>query len=768
MIFVLYSLGCGSTSPAGPPPPSPPDAGPPPLPAPAHLHAVRAPLVAQLFWDAVDGATSYVIFAVADSPGATARALGEVTTNGVQIGFQFDIPATFSVSAKSANGIGAAAAIFVAVPPLLSAQVVEGTRVVLSWIADARLGTNALIGRGADAASLATVGQVQGGSVFVDSSGTPSTTYTYAVRLDAGSVIAFSSLALVKTGPAAPLGVAGTALEGHVQFTWTPVPGAVRYHVDYTSDGSLGFGSGDVAQPTGGLVQVDPGKFVTAVVRAVDENGISSFPSEPVTIRTLPATVLASLTSTVDQVSFSWPPAAGSDVVVVQRRLGTETTFTEIGRTTGTTFTDAAPPKWAVVDYRFLALDTAHGLSSVPDDIITLATEAPDQVNLGPGTPVVDPTNPFDPRPPLPGQSFLVERSGQLMGIEVKGGASTLSVSNGEARLASGIPPANFNFLAFGDPLRPQLVSGSYYDVSSANIFVSAGETLRFEMEGGDIVSTTPGDAYPAGSMSVLGAFDASSDLVFKTFVRTDASQTAPAIVFSQGGSRAAALTWQGAPAADHYDVLLVAADGSLSTATTTTNTSAVIDGLLPGTDVTFVVRAVLPTGATVDSQPAVVGLPPWTIDQANLADVFESRAAPDFLIGVPNKSSSGVIQSFTAGRDGQLAGFEVALSDGGQLQVDVFDAAQNLLGTAQLPGPHARVAEEPLSPVVAREGFVDLTSLGIQVKAGDQLRVRVATAGGLRLRACSSCTLAAATLLDLSGNPIPGELLAFKTFLVP
>jgi len=422
-----------------------------------------------------------------------------------------------------------------------------------------------------------------------------------------------------------------------------------------------------------------------------------------------------------------------------------------------------------VLDYRFLALDTARGLSSVPDDVFTFATEAPDQANLGPGSILLDPGRPgFAPM--LQGQSFAVQRSGQLMGIEVKdttGNLSLLSVSNGEAKLTSGIQPTfGPRFVAIGDSLQEQLILGAYYDLSSAGIFVSAGETLRFELDGTDVAFST-GDVYPGGSMSVLGAFDAASDLVFKTFVRTDASQTAPTILFAQGGSRAAALSWQGTPGADHYDVLVLAADGSLTPATTTTNTSAVVDGLLPGTDVSFVVRAVLPGGATIDSQPAVAGLPPWTLYQANLADIFESVSAPEFPIGSVIGHSSGVTQSFTSGRDGQLAGIEVALG-GASLHVEVLDAAQNLLGSADLPGPHTFLAEVPLSPTVAREGFVDLTSLGIQVKAGDQLRLRLSTAVGLHFRSCSSCTLPGAVLLDLSGNPIPGQLLAFKTFLIP
>jgi hypothetical protein len=630
----------------------------------------------------------------------------------------------------------------------------------LTWSADPAYGPVTSIGRGPDAADISTLATVRETS-YRDESGTPSTTYAYAVRLEQGPLVGLSNVITTKTGLPAPTNVAATPLENHVRIQWGPVPGATLYRTFFETGPGRGFFGSGSAQ-TVDTEQVLPGERVSATVWAVDANGISGVPSTAVPGRSLPQTLFPTQTTQVDKVTYAWTFPIDADLVVIERSSDLSgSSFVELTRTAGTTFVDEAAPRWTPLLYRLRALDTVAGLSSVPIAFFAFVTEAPDLMNLGPGTEM----DSFGST--LPGQSFAVRQPGQLMGIEVKNkgvGSFALSLRDGHAILASGIQIHFGSDVPAQSPLRPEGVLGNYFDLSAAGIFVSPGEKLRFELEGTEVASTT-GDASLGGSLTILGAEDLARDMVFKTFVRTGSDLTAPSVVFSQGGSSAAELSWQATPGADRYEVRVSQAGAAAVLAKTTRDTTTVVDGLSPGTDATFTVRAISAGGNTIESDPVIVPIPTWNVDQANLADAFDPN--PLWFVTTNAGVSFPSTQSFTAARSGQLIGIEVAPSGSSDLHIDVLDSGQQLLGTAVLPGPHPSASAEPLSPTQAGPGFVDLAALGIHVTAGQQVSLRLSSPGPVGLRSCT-CAVPGAQLLDPGGSPVANRTLAFKTFVAP
>src|SRR5205085_12288004 len=123
VLTALLACACDS-NPSGSDAQSHPGAGqtPPVLGAPQNLHAIRAPLIVGLFWNPVEGATSYVISGIPHVRGGVAQLIGEVTSTGVAIRFTSDaFPIDFAVTAKSAAGLGGPTGIFVPLPPSLDA-----------------------------------------------------------------------------------------------------------------------------------------------------------------------------------------------------------------------------------------------------------------------------------------------------------------------------------------------------------------------------------------------------------------------------------------------------------------------------------------------------------------------------------------------------------------------------------------------------------------------------------------------------------------------
>jgi len=181
-------------------------------------------------------------------------------------------------------------------------------------------------------------------NVLSDESGTPSTTYAYAVRLETATCRVVHVIT-AKTGLPAPTNVVATPLEttsgsSGGQFRGDVLPDVFR---NRSRDGFLVVRvrlCADGSTPSRSSPRKGFGN-----VWAVDANGISGIPSTAVPGRSLPQTLFPRRRAG-GQVTYAWNFPIDADLVVIERSSDlSANSFVEVTRTAGTTFVDEAAPR---------------------------------------------------------------------------------------------------------------------------------------------------------------------------------------------------------------------------------------------------------------------------------------------------------------------------------------------------------------------------------------------------------------------------------------
>lgn len=620
------------------------------------------------------------------------------------------LPASFGtvqleVRPGEVGGVGSCAttalALTVPVAPVLTAAA-TASGVNLSWSADPLYTAEAVVGRGLDVNHIFVLAQTLDAAYF-DNSATGGTTYQYVVSLTTKNLVGFSAPAPVATFPAAPVVTTGSIV-GNVLLKWTSaaticvvdtVPPSTRVEAD--------FGAAALPCPA----ETD----CSFQIQCRDEKNRDAPPVIATGRSAPPPPTSCSATSLVGSVQLAWTaPATPPFGYLVERSVGSSAPES-LGPVSGLGLADSASPILEIGQYSIFSVDS-HGAvdRSKSCSASGMRTNAPDTMNLGPITGSLSGSI-------NAGQSFTVSSGGQLMGIELPGrGPQCIDViSSGDNQLPVSAQCSEGGLNGAGGPLVPDSLVGTYLDVSSLRLMVSAGETIAFDTHVvGDDLPTTADQI--AGTATISGgATVPSQDLVFKAFVRPVSGLPKPLIDSHVFGSTAL-LTWTASPEATMYVVFDT--NGTVLTQTNDTFAAVTIDPALG-----YAVKALGPNGTSAVSST----LRPRSGPTVPLAE----NLCPDAPSGERQVGESGISQkieqTFTVTRSGKLATIEAEIAGDGFLSgvgVQVEDAAGNLLALFSLESDQFTAAFPPISPYVALSNVVDVSARAVQVNAGDTLRL--------------------------------------------
>jgi len=381
------------------------------------------------------------------------------------------------------------------------------------------------------------------------------------------------------------------------------------------------------------------------------------------------------------------------------------------------------------------------------------------------------------------GQSFTMGGAGTLKGIEIAPLRDTADATDtifldvfdasntllGTASLpAAGFPPGAGNTPG---PLSSATNGPGYFDLLSLGITVNVGQPLSFRLRAdfapGVCSPTThlctsgrvgtscfadfecekacragaSGNTYFGGTAVINGTPNSTLDLAFKVLLQATNSNDAVTLDWNGGNPNFTVYR-----SADPHSVV------NTPNEIGTTANRRFVD--VPPAGSLWFYRT---TGPTV-------------VDQSNLVSAGNFGVARTQHVG----------QSFTVGIGGILIGIEwapqlgtAAASD--VIFVDVYDAGNTLLGTGSITAagfPPGNGVPAPLSLATTGPGYVDLSSLGITVDAGEVLSFVLRPDFTNDVKVChaglSTGGAYAAGQSIVNGVPSPSFDLAFKTFVRP
>jgi len=211
--------------------------------------------------------------------------------------------------------------------------------------------------------------------------------------------------------------------------------------------------------------------------------------------------------------------------------------------------------------------------------------------------------------------------------------------------------------------------------------------------------------------------------------VRAGTALSAPSPLEASPGTESVSLRWPASPGAIEYRIGRSDTPGGVKAIVqTTTQTTFVDTGLLPGGTYQYQVTAAGQDGSTVSSNEQSALVLPMVVDEANLAEGADATFVHVFELAFGGTFASQVV---TAGRTGTLVGFEVsAVGVQAPLRVHVLDDATGTqIATADYPLILPGKLPRPLSAWLPGPAYLDLTPLGLHVVAGDRLRFQVTAA---------------------------------------
>jgi hypothetical protein len=657
---------------------------------------------------------------------------------------QFDNPVTTVNTTEAAIGLGPslgdvrfearpilagkacptpASALTVYGAPSLTAHAVDAG-VQLDWSADVNYESGATVGRGPDENDVVAISTVAGSS-FLDAAAERGNSYTYIVKVHAPHLDAFSGPVVAQTFPATPVVTATPSAQGGVALAWTQPPSVTGCIVSEVSPPGP-----DITVMTGSVVAPCPaGVECVYQVRCFDaaQNG-----SDPATVSgraAPPPPVLCSATSFSGSVRLTWsPPVSGASQFIVKRRvqMGPEVT---LGTVQGTSFEDDTSTLSEVATYLVYSADD-NGIfdETAPCNAgAGLRTNVPGPMNVG------SPINQVASAD-LPGQSFVVTSGGQLMGIElaplggaVNGGESDclLVYASGDPRVlpgncVQGIP------MGSAAPFGPDSIQGVYFDLSDQDILVSAGETVAFLFGGSGNAYLEGGDTIPGNATLYGGSENGQFDLLFKAFIAPSTDLPAPMLMMD------GEFIWTGSPGATGYDVL----DGTGAVLAHTLDTHASVS-VSPSSTQPFSVRANGPSSQSATSRPVsfFTGGVQTVVDAGNLCQSASGTVRDEFA----RAGDDSLTQTFKVLHTGRLRLVEVSVSADllvtavvGPFGVpaQVQDAGGAVLASFSLPLATSMIRFSypfpAISPLVPGPNVVDIQASGVQVTAGETLRLVV------------------------------------------
>jgi alpha-tubulin suppressor-like RCC1 family protein/fibronectin type 3 domain-containing protein len=609
--YVVTASNAGGSSPASAQVAATPVAPPT---VPTGLTAAPGNARVSLSWTAVSGATSYKLRRSTVSGSGYADFAGNTATGTtlVNTGLTNGTPYYYVVAAVNAGGSSAWSAQVAATP--VAPPVAPTGVTAVSGNAQARIAWTAVAGATSYKVQRSTVS----GSGYADFAGNTTTALTlthtgltngtvyyyvvYAVNAGGSSAASAQVTARPVAPPVAPTGFTAAPGNTQVSLSWTAVPGATSYKVQRSTVSGSGYAD-FAGNTTTGTALVNTGltngTTYYYVVTASNDGGTSPGSAQAAATPVAPPATPAGLAAVAGnaRVTLSWTAVPGAASYKLQRSIVSGSGYADFpGNTpTATTLTDTGLTNGTPYFYVVCAVNAggASPFSAQVSATPSAVPAAPSGVTATAGNAQV--TLSWTAVPDA--TSYKVQRSATSgSGYADFAGNTTTGTTLVNTGLANGTP--------------------YYYVVSAVN---AAGTGVASAQ-----VAATPLDVLPA-----------------------------PAGVVAVPGHTQVTLSWQAAPGAATYKVRRSVTAGSghadfpgnTTSATTFTNT-----GLTNGTAYYYVVQALSPTGASVQSAEAAATPLPVPAVPAGLAAAPGDARVTLSWSAVPGAASYRVRRSTTAG----------------------------------------------------------------------------------------------------------------------
>ena len=333
-----------------------------------------------LQWDAVSGATSYMVERSSDGITFTTVASGLTTTSytdtpgGTVSGLYYEV-----VAYNGQTDSAAPAPIQVTLAPapptydsltapagLAAALAASGTGVALSW--NSVSGANGYsIQRATSNSTWAQIGTTAAGTlVYNDTGTTGGQLYYYRVSAtdSSGGQSAPSSVVTIVNRPSAPSVTVNSGWANQLQLTWSQVPSATSYTVLRSTDGvnytAISTAAADYVTYTDFTVSPNT-KYYYEVVANNPVGSSTAAAASATSYLSTPAGL--TITQEAGPLALQWTAVAGATGYQIQR-LTDNVNFSAIAVTTSTSYTDTSVTPLTPYYYRVYAIDSVNGNTS--------------------------------------------------------------------------------------------------------------------------------------------------------------------------------------------------------------------------------------------------------------------------------------------------------------------------------------------------------------------------------------------------------------------
>ncbi|UHA73967.1 fibronectin type III domain-containing protein [Paenibacillus sp. 481] len=429
----------------------------------------------------------------------------------------------------------------------------------------------------------------------------PSSAHTYKVRAKSDTNEgAWSAAITAHSLPAAAEQAKGTATSTTIVLSWPAVPGTTRYEVE--RDGVL---AATVSTPASTLSSLQPNMDYVIRVRAKNTGGNGEW-SQPITVKTLLATPVATATSTSTEVTITWPAVTGATSYEVEAdgsvQIVNGPSYTHTGLTPASSHTYKVRAKsdnnvsdWSKPVTRFTVpaavTNVAAGLLTF--NSVNLTWVAAPSATSGyeveyNGKTIAASTTPYVLRSLTPDADYTIR-----VRAKNAGGAGEWSEPiMAKTQLTTPVPKATSTI--------PNEITLAWAEIPGAT---------SYEVEVDGVIQTVNSASYTHTGLAPASAHkykvrakSTVNEGAWSTLITAHSVPTGTGVVTGKATSNSIVLTWTAVPGATKYEI-----ERNGAIAQSATGVTATLGSLTPNKDYTIRVRANNTGGFGEWSQPITV-----------------------------------------------------------------------------------------------------------------------------------------------------------------